>query len=177
MKEKELSHKDKSELLIEGIKVGGPLLLAAAIIVMRHRESAEDVVQDTYLKAVRHLDSFRGDSQITTWMHKIMRNVAIDRHEHQKAKSKELLTDSEFLNDRPDDSAGPEELALREERKSEMLARIKLLPTSQQPDVLMYMHGYKLEEIAEQLQKPLGTVKANIHRAKRSLKEMIEAEL
>src|SRR6476469_1436206 len=65
--------------LIRTAEIGGAALFFAALVIVKHRETAEDVVQDAYLKAFRHLDSFKGDSRISTWLYRITINTAKDR--------------------------------------------------------------------------------------------------
>lgn len=173
--EKKPDSKDKSDILVNGVKYGGgAMLLAVAIRALRNHEAAEDAVQETYIKALRGLERFRGESEITTWLYPALKNVIADMHRRKATRPKEVAFDNSLLEAEPDLSVGPEDYVLNKERREQILGMIKRLPEQYQPDVLMYMHGYGQTEIAKLLDKPLGTVKNNIHRAELLLKEMLE---
>lgn len=154
--------------------------------MVRHRERAEDLTQETFVKALNALESYRPDYKFSSWIFKIANNAAIDQ-----LRRKELETLS--IDGAPDadsaDTARESTLQLRDAGESpldELEARElgsaieraigQLRPEYRSCIILRHVEGYPYEEIAELLELPLGTVKTYIHRARNELKQVLESQ-
>lgn len=162
--------KTSRDKLIIAVELG--VLAAGAMQLMKHREDAEDLLQDTYERALRGLNNFRGDSEVKTWMTRIMRNRAYDKLD--LASRKEELVDPDLMVGTaitgletvlPGDAA-----ETREE-----LALIGQLKETEQKVVIMLTAGYTNEEVAKGLGMPTGTVKSIYSRARTKLINMRDA--
>lgn len=154
--------------------------------MVRHRERAEDLTQETFVKALNALESYRPDYKFSSWIFKIANNAAIDQ-----LRRKELETLS--IDGAPDadsaETARESTLQLRDAGESpldELEARElgsaieraigQLRPEYRSCIILRHVEGYPYEEIAELLELPLGTVKTYIHRARNELKQILESQ-
>lgn len=128
-----------------------------ALSVCSDPELAADAVQDGFLNAFRRSSSYRGDAQVTTWLHRIVVNACLDRLRRSRPESS--LDDLEeigspLLPSRPDGTSAVDDRLLVEEA----LAR---LPEAQRVVlVLVDMHGVPVAEVAEMLGVAEGTVKS-----------------
>ena len=93
-----------------------------ALSLTQDAHRAEEICQETFFKALGSLDRFRGDSSIRTWLFSIVRNVFLS--EQRKRPSLPL----EEILEQPDDGAGPEELALRQDQARRLHQRLHQLP-------------------------------------------------
>lgn len=141
--------------------------------MVNNREDAEDLTIETFAKAFKNLPNFRPDFAFSTWLFRIATNAGIDFL--RKKKLKTLSIDNTFSNDEGDDvkinikSADPNpEQELMTEEKAEMLRAFidKLKPRYRILIELRYYRQLSYEEIAEELGMPLGTVKAQLFRAR-----------
>jgi len=151
--------------------------------MVRDRELAEDLAQETFIKALNALDTYRPEFKFSSWLFKIANNAAIDH-----LRKKELHTLS--LEGAPDAPAGdregqPLQIADRTEtphdefEAKELGSAIEraigaLRPEYRQCILLRHVEGRPYEEISEITGLPLGTVKTFIHRARAQLKEALE---
>lgn len=151
--------------------------------MVRDRELAEDLAQESFVKVLNALDSYRPEYKFSSWIFKIANNAAIDQ-----LRRRELVTLS--LDGAPDartaDEIGAtalqavdqtesplEELESRELGKSIEQAIAMLRPEYRACILLRHVEGRSYEEIAEALDLPLGTVKTYIHRARHELRESL----
>ncbi len=152
--------------------------------MVRDRERAEDLAQETFVKVLNALDSYRSEYKFSSWIFKIANNAAIDQ-----LRRKELDTLS--LDGAPDavtserqegtslqlPNAGEsplQELEARELGSQIERAIAHLRPEYRSCILLRHVEGYAYEEIAEMLDLPLGTVKTYIHRARSELRALLE---
>ena len=156
---------------------GLPSLYRGAYRLLGNKADAEDAVQDAVLAACKHLNQFRGDAQLSTWLTAIVINCARmqlrrrPRHNHLSLDSRigeeQQYSLSETLMDqRPN----PED----ECHKSRLVAQLmksagRLSPTLRRTFQLRYVDHLSLGEIARSLRVPVGTVKAQLARARASL--------
>lgn len=152
--------------------------------MVRDRALAEDLAQDTFVKVLNALESYRPEYKFSSWIFKIANNVAIDQ-----LRRRELDTLS--LDGAPD-ARTQEEIeatALQATDRSETplaelesreLGRLiedaiaRLRPEYRSCILLRHVEGRSYEEIAEMLDLPLGTVKTYIHRARLELRDHLE---
>ena len=152
--------------------------------MVRNRELAEDLTQDTFVKVLSHLDRYRADFKFSSWLFKIANNVAIDHLRRRQletvsidgsphAMSSDDVESSRF--DIGDDAENAlEEMQARELGSAIELAIGQLRPEYRSCILLRHVEGRSYEEIATTLDLPLGTVKTYIHRASHELRLALE---
>ena len=151
--------------------------------MVRDRERAEDLSQETFIKVLNALESYRPEYKFSSWIFKIANNAAID---HLRRKELDTLsldgapdaTTSERREGTSlqlaDSSESPlQELEARELGGEIERAIVQLRPEYRSCILLRHVEGYAYEEIAEMLDLPLGTVKTYIHRARGELRELL----
>lgn len=159
-------------------------LWAVALRTTGSREDAADALQEALISAFKRAADFRGDAQVTTWLHRIVVNAALDRLRRNKVRAARPLPDD--LEDHAargdvlsaaSPAEDPEATAVRNEQRSAVLRALEQLPPDQRAAlVLVDMEGYPVEEAARILEIPVGTVKSRCargrHRLVGILKEM-----
>jgi len=132
-------------------------------------DDASDLVQDVYVRAWERLASFRGDSLFTTWLHRLAVNVTIEK---QRSAARRLARE---IPGQDLDRFGRAAVQAMPGTRVDLEREIASLPTkARQVLVLRDVQGYKYEEIARMTGVSLGTVKAQIHRARGLVKESLE---
>ena len=142
-------------------------LWAVAVRTIGDREDAADAVQDALLSAHRGAASFRGDSAVTTWLHRIVVNACLDRLRRRQAHPTVPLPDGNRSDDRP--PAGPEPAAPMQDHDTALVVRQALaaLPVEQRAAlVLVDVQGYPVAEAAEILRVAEGTIKSRCARGR-----------
>jgi len=149
---------------------------ALAVGMLRNREDALDVVQDTFTKAYQSLDRFKGDSSFYTWVYRIAVNLCID-HQRREARYVPLGVDADEANDETvpvtsDDLERNE--PFEHARSQEIGARLanaieELTPDHRAVILLREVDGLSYEEISQVLECPKGTVMSRLHYARRQL--------
>jgi RNA polymerase sigma-70 factor (ECF subfamily) len=140
-------------------------LWAVALRTTADPEEASDAVQDALISAFRRAETFRGDAQVTTWLHRIVVNACLDRMRRRASKSTEPLPD----DDRSRELAAPagDDTAETAERRADVLAALRQLNEDQRAAlVLVDMEGYSVDEAAEILGCAPGTVKSRCARGR-----------
>ena len=145
-------------------------LWAVALRTIGDREEAADAVQDALLSAHRSAARFRGDSMVTTWLHRIVVNACLDRIRRRQAHPTVPLPDGSHA----DDSArtGPEPAAPVQDHDTALVVRQALaeLPAEQRTAlVLVDVQGYPVAEAAEILGVAEGTIKSRCARGRARL--------
>ena len=144
-------------------------LWAVALRTMRNPEEAADALQDAYISAFRRAASFRGEAQVTTWLHRVVVNACLDRIRRNKVRAADPL---------PEDPERAAELAatdtddpvLEQEERADINAALARLNTDQRAAlVLVDMEGYSVEEAAGMLGCATGTIKSRCARGRAKL--------
>ncbi len=146
-------------------------LFAVALRITRRRDWAEEVLQEAFVNIWNHAGGYTATkSAPMTWMTAIVRNRALDWL--RRPREVEINEDQEeMLASIPDDSPGPEELLQRSTESGELAECMKALTEEQQRSIsLAFFYGLSHGELAEQMRKPLGTVKTWIRRGLERLK-------
>lgn len=139
---------------------------AVALRTLGDPDEAADAVQDAFVSAYRKAGSFRGEAAVTTWLHRIVVNACLDR---MRRKSVRPVADDELIEAAERDTPMPDQTVEREV-SMEVSAALKLLPTDQRAAlVLVDMMGYSVEDAAQVLQVPSGTVKSRCARGRAKL--------
>ncbi|QZY29147.1 RNA polymerase sigma factor SigM [Nocardioides coralli] len=155
-------------------------LWAVALRTMGDPDDAADGLQDAMVAAYRRAASFRGDAQVTTWLHRVVVNACLDRIRAAKVRRAEPLPDDLDEHQARGSThtgtpADPGEQVVEEERRREVLAALARLPAEQRAAlVLVDMEGYSVAEAAEILDCAPGTVKSRCSRGRARLAELLQ---
>jgi RNA polymerase sigma-70 factor (ECF subfamily) len=142
---------------------------------------AEDVVQETFLRAYHGLGKFRGESSLKTWLYAIALNRARARM-GTLGRLRAMFVpgrtreDDPFasLDDAADPAASPEENAVLKDRRGRLRAAIRALPEEFRAAVILRdLEGLSYEEVAEVLGVPIGTIRSRLARGRALLKEKL----
>jgi RNA polymerase sigma-70 factor (ECF subfamily) len=140
----------------------------ACLRITRDADLAADAVQDALLKAWHRRDEFRGEAALDSWIHRIALNAAIDLTRRRKRRAEEEL-DPELPEAVSTESADSEYVQ-ESFGKDLSSAMQRLTDKERQIFLLKHVEGWRLDEIAESQQMPLGSVKNALFRAVRKLR-------
>lgn len=147
--------------------------------IVRDKEVASDLVQETFMKAFSSLKSYRSEFRFSTWLYKIAANSSIDFLRKKRIQALSLdnpikTNDGEVAIEVPDYSHHPEEELVRRERAVSIKEAIDGLPEKYRRVIIARHREEKsYEDIATELGLPVGTVKARIFRARELLKKRL----
>jgi RNA polymerase sigma-70 factor (ECF subfamily) len=149
------------------------LVFAMIMRTFPDRSQAEDLAQDVFLRIHRGLPYFRGEARLSTWIYRIVVNVCVQ--DRGRGTSSVSLDDANARVSTPaaaDRHADDLELRDRLEKAiAQLPAQYRLLIAAH------YLRGVQYEDLAEAMNMPLGTVKTQLHRAKRQLRMLLETDL
>ena len=151
-------------------------LWAVALRTTGNPEEASDALQDALISAYRRADSFRGDSAVTTWLHRIVVNASLDRLRRRSVRAWVPLPEEGGGPALVDESrlADPRAAAETSETVAEVRAALDTLPPDQRAAiVLVDLEGWSVEEAAKALDCPVGTVKSRCFRGRAKLAERL----
>ncbi|HSM26318.1 MAG TPA: RNA polymerase sigma factor [Anaerolineaceae bacterium] len=132
---------------------------------------AQDITQETFIRAWKGLHNFRGESSFRTWLFRILMNHCYDRYPHLQREMNNLSIDEDEI-EIPMDFA-MEQFTDQKEFENFIHQQLKELPEIQRLVLnLRYQQDCSYQEIAEVMDMPIGTVKTTIFRAKARLKEL-----
>ena len=163
--------KDGDRLALEALCARhAPKVEKLAHQILRDPEDASDAAQEALAKLCVRLKQFRGDSQFSTWLHRLVVNTCWDAAERRKTRVHEPL--AEDLSSGPDDD--PERVAGMSELRRELCDSLAGVSAQQAQVVLLKdALGYSFEEIAEASGMPVGTAKCHAHRGRNRLRERL----
>ncbi len=150
--------------------------------MVNNRDDAEDLTIEAFGKAFKRLEQYRPDFAFSTWLFKIASNNCID-FLRKKKKATLVSLDQGYSNEDGDemtidieeDNLNPEQAFMKEQRKEEMHKIVdQLKPKYKQLVELRYFEEMSYEEIADELNLPLGTVKAQLFRARELMFEILK---
>lgn len=142
-------------------------VFAIALRICRHHEDARDVSQDVFITVLRAVKGFRGDAQLSTWLHRVTVNAALDA---VRKRQRRATSSVDELADHAAAEPGPEATAIESVRAAEVHRALgTLAPEHRALIVLHDLEGLDYAECAEALEIPLGTVKSRLHRARLAL--------
>ena len=146
-----------------------PRAMALAMRLLRHREDAEDVVQDGFLSALQHIDSFDLSRPFWPWLSRIIVNRGLDVASSRTARSTDALAD-----DVSDTRPSPAEWAERGEIRDEFLRTVTELPERRRLVVQLFeVDGFSVAEIAKLLDSSPATIRWHLHMARRQLRKAL----
>jgi RNA polymerase sigma-70 factor, ECF subfamily len=136
----------------------------------RHEQASLDVVQETFIAAVRHIGSLRDDGKFGSWLFGIAHQKCVQRWR----KRTEVLFDK--IPESSDEfEDGPDDLLIRQEQEAGFMKLLEQLPLPQRSVLLLhFVEDFSLEEIARITETQVGTVKSRMHYAKKSLRKLLE---
>jgi RNA polymerase sigma-70 factor (ECF subfamily) len=148
---------------------------------VRNPEDAMEVLQDTFLRVFTARHTWEGRFSFPGWLYRIAINASIDRYRRSdrgRTSSLEDVMESQMRQSATGKQAEDPQLALHDrDRKRLLEAAVRRLPPRQREIVSLRFFGdMRLEEIAETLDCPIGTVKSNLHKAIMGLKDMLRQQ-
>jgi RNA polymerase sigma-70 factor (ECF subfamily) len=159
-------------------------IYALLIRLTENAEEAADLTQDTFLRALRSITSFRGDSELKTWLFRIAINESRNRFRWWKRRRRGLTisldapigdSDTVLSDTLPGSSASPEETALSHEREYAIQAAMLEIPdVYREAIVLCDIEGLSYDETAAALGVGIGTVKSRISRGREELRQRLK---
>lgn len=150
-------------------------LYSAALRMARDKTEAEDLVQDTYLRAYRFFDRFQPGTSVKAWLFKILRNTCINNFK-KRSKTPEQVDFEKLrlLEEEPVSPDDPEEEILYRFYHDELMRAIEALPEEFRLVILLSdVEGLSYKETAEIVERPIGTVMSRLHRGRRLLRSSL----
>ncbi len=157
-------------------------LYGGALRMTRNPQDAEDLVQETYLKAYKNFDSFTPGTNLKAWLYRIMTNTYINSYRKKQRRpletSADEVTDYQLYSSSSHDSTGLESAEV-EALKAMPNSRISEALNALNEDYRMVVYyadveGLAYKEIAEVLDIPMGTVMSRLHRGRKQLRGMLK---
>ncbi|WP_243790611.1 RNA polymerase sigma factor SigM [Saccharopolyspora gloriosae] len=144
-------------------------LWAVALRTMRDHDDASDALQDAMISAFRNAASFRAESQVTTWLHRIVVNACLDRIRRRQARPTVPLPDTG-----PAEPAVPRDAIEEQDTRMAVQDALAELPEEQRaPIVLVDVEGYSVSDTAAILGVAEGTVKSRCARGRVKLAKLL----
>jgi RNA polymerase sigma-70 factor (ECF subfamily) len=181
-----LARKGREEAYRELIRRYERPVFSLIFRMVRDRETAEDLAQDTFIKVLNHVDRYRPEFKLSSWLFKIANNVAIDHLRRRQIETVSIdgsphAGSAAEVEATAFDVVARQESALDEIEARELGTAIERAIAALRPEyrsciLLRHVEGRSYEEIAATLDLPLGTVKTYIHRARHQLREALGGE-
>ncbi|MBR4254060.1 MAG: sigma-70 family RNA polymerase sigma factor [Lentisphaeria bacterium] len=194
----ELEQKTREDALLKAFRSGDDTafdgliemysakLYKVAYALLGSRQDAEEVVQDTFLRAYRALQAFRGESSLETWLHRITVNLARNKYQWNHRRGGGLNV-SLTMGDDADGESGPEneqdvpdrrmepDLVLEhDEIGTNIMKALNNLPDNLRETMLLrHVNDMPYEQIAEKLDCKVGTVKSRLSRGREMLRDYL----
>ena len=158
-------------------------LYSAAMRMTRNRADAEDLVQETYLKAYRAYDSFEEGTNLKAWLYRILTNTYINKYRKESRRPSEVdlgAVEDLYLYRRMGSEETAEAARTTEDRvldslvESDIKKAVESLPENfRLPVLLADLEGFSYKEIAEILDIPIGTVMSRLHRGRKAMQKVL----
>jgi len=157
-------------------------LYRTGLRMTRSEAEAEDLVQETYIKAFRHRDQFTPGTNLKAWLFRILTNTFINQYRRKAARpdTTELddVDESILYRHMRDVSPGssspdPEAELINNTLSSEVKEALESLPEKFRTTVLLDVEGFAYKEIAQMLDIPIGTVMSRLHRGRKYLRKQL----
>lgn len=151
-----------------------PFLKPFALKLTRDMEEAEDLLQETMLKAISNKEKFKEGTNLKAWLYTIMRNTFITQY-HRTVRRNTFIDTTDnlhYINSSRHTIENDSKSLFAMEDINEAIDKLK---DEYRNPFLMHFRGYKYHEIADILDIPIGTVKNRIHIARKALKDDLQA--
>ena len=150
----------------------------SAYFLIKDRELAQDIVQETFIKAFKHLHTVDEEQKLGAWLSTIASRTAIDYIRKEK-KWNEIVTDDVYIGEQTlqeNEIASTVENELIQKQTYEQVGELinRLKPEYKQAIILRYLYELSYEEMATYLDMNVSTIKTRTHRAKKQLKTIFE---
>jgi len=153
------------------------LVFTLALGMMKHREEAEEVAQDSFIKAYRSLEKFKGDSKFSTWMYRVTYNTCLDRLKKNKRKQNTVAID-EFTEHKVKTIDNALDKIEKEERQTAIRQCLDQLSSEDNYLLtLYYFDELSLDEIAKIIGLKPNNVKVKLHRSRKRLATVLRQKL
>ncbi|WP_258881683.1 RNA polymerase sigma factor [Paenibacillus sp. sptzw28] len=155
-------------------------IYSTAYFITQDRDLAQDIVQETFIKAFKHMHTLEDGKKIGAWLSSIASRLALDYLRKIKrwndVATEDLIIDEE-INKKQNQTSSIETIMEERFLKTVLRQEINALgPDYRQVIILKYEYDMKDEEIAKALEISVGTVKSRLHRAKQKLKDSLEKQ-
>ena len=153
------------------------LVFTLALRMVKHREEAEEVSQDTFIKVFRSLNRFKGDSKFSTWIYRVAYNTCLDRLKKHKREQQVVAID-EYTEHQVKTIDNALDAMEKEERKQAVQSCLQLLPSDDSALLtLFYFEELSLEEIADIVGLTANNVKVKLFRSRKKLTSILRDRL
>jgi len=155
-------------------------LYGYALVLSRSRTEAEDLVQETCLRALRAIDGLRAQSSAKSWLFAILRNIWLNQVRHRRIAPDVIELDAEEndANEPADRAHDPDSEYVNRVEREQVRAAIQQLPLEfREVIILREYEDLSYQEIAALLECPPGTVMSRLARARSKLRELLSAGL
>ena len=150
------------------------LVFTLALRMLKHREEAEEVAQDAFVKVYRSLHKFKGDSKFSTWIYKVTYNTCLDKIKMNKKYCNDVAID-EFTFNKLDAIDNALQHMIDTERHDLVKQCVNKLPSEDAYILtLFYFEELTLDEIAEIIEITSNTIKVRLFRARKKLATILE---
>ncbi len=161
----------------ELVKATADDIYRLAVSFTRRRHEAEDLTQEVYLKLWKNLDRYQEGSSFRAWAYRVARNLFVDAYRRARDERRATWVDPEFLESLPG-GEDPHATAVRRQRLELARRGLARLPEPLAHLILLRdFADWSYEELAEELDLPLGTVKSRLNRARRELTALMAVQL
>ena len=158
-----------------------PSLYGTAYQLTRNSTDAEDLVQDTMLRAYSRFDSFREDGSPRAWLHTIMRNLYINGYRKRRREPQQISFDAlqesaptAIMPIPPPTATSPERVVLSRLEEAALLRAVTQLPREFREVILLAdVNGLSYQEIADRLRVPVGTVRSRLNRGRKRVQRAL----
>ncbi len=179
MTEEQLTKKEKDELFEKEFLPHADPLYTFAFHLTYNEEDANDLVQDTFFKSYRFIESYERGTNAKAWLFKILKNSFINEYRRKAKRPNEVDYEDFIAYQDADESVGVGALDLRSEMFQNMMGdeitkAINKLPADFRTVILLCdVEDFTYEEIAKIVDIPVGTVRSRLHRARNMLKDLL----
>lgn len=165
------SRKGNTEAFAELVRKYQQIVFNIAYRFMRDTDLAEDMAQESFIKAFKHIKGFRGDCAFSTWLYRVTCSVCLTELNRRKKRSEVEL--------QPNTYVGSVESKVPEQEMAEKVRECVTHLSDRYSTVLTlyYLNGISYEEIAEVMGIPVGTLKTWMFRARKQLRKVVEKEI
>jgi RNA polymerase sigma factor (sigma-70 family) len=144
-----------------------------ALQLTANNDDAEDLLQETMVKAITYKDKFREKTNLKAWLYTIMKNTFINNY-RRSVKANTIIDKTEdlyYLNKSSENDAASPDTRYNHKQIQKV---VNALEDDYRIPFMMHFKGFKYKEIADQLDLPIGTVKSRIFLARKKLMEQLE---
>jgi RNA polymerase sigma factor (sigma-70 family) len=157
------------------------MVFSTLIRLTGSREHIDDLAQEVFLRLYRALPAFRGEALLSTYLYRIVANVAQDEWKRRRRDDRPLVSFSDDESDWEDRLQHPapdaeQQFAERQFRYSVEQQLQRLSPVEKTILVLYHQEELSYEQIAQSLKLPIGTVRTHLHRGRKKLREGMEQD-